>query len=76
MDITRESLKKRMRELIIGDADFRQYMDLRWGIDLLGRKGSRKATDAAMDSYYFFNPATPHTKGYNFIHKDHQSVNY
>ena len=27
---------KRMREKIIGDAKFRRYMDVRWGVDLLG----------------------------------------
>ena len=31
---------KRMRELIIGDAEFRKYMDVKWGVDILGRKGS------------------------------------
>ena len=29
-----------MREIIFGDAEFRQYMDEKWGVDLLGREGS------------------------------------
>ena len=29
-----------MREMIIGDAEFRKYMDVKWGVDLLGRVGS------------------------------------
>ena len=48
-----------MRELIIGDKEFRQYMDKKWGINLLGRKHSKKATDAAIDPYFFWDPATP-----------------
>ena len=29
-----------MREKLIGDKEFRKYMDVRWGVDLLGRVGS------------------------------------
>ena len=35
-----ENNGKRMREMIIGDAEFRKYMDVKWGVDLLGRVGS------------------------------------
>ena len=64
-----------MRELIIGDADFRHYMNVKWGIDLLGRKGSRKARNAAMDPYYFWSPVNREDKSL-YLHNDHQSVNY
>ena len=37
---TYEHNGKRMRDLIIGDGDFIDYMDARWGVDLLGRESS------------------------------------
>ena len=37
---TYEHNGKRMRDLIIGDGPFIDYMDARWGVDLLGREGS------------------------------------
>ena len=37
---TYEHNGKRMRNRIIGDGDFIDYMDARWGVDLLGREGS------------------------------------
>jgi len=29
-----------MREMIIGDAEYRKYMSDKWGVDLFGREGS------------------------------------
>ena len=49
-----------MREKVIGDAEFRHYMNVRWGVDLLGRTGSQKSTDGGLDPYYFWNPAKPY----------------
>ena len=46
---------KRMREMIFGDEEYRRYMDERWGIDLLGGKGNKKAIDAGLDPYYFWD---------------------
>ena len=62
-----------MRELIIGDAQFRRYMDVRWGVDLLSRKGSQKATDGALDPYYFWDPANPEKQQF-FTHVDHEAI--
>ena len=45
-----------MRETIFGDIEYRRHMDVKWGIDLLGRKSSLKAINAGLDPYYFFNP--------------------
>ena len=42
--------------MIFGDEGFRHYMDERWGVDLLGRQGSKRATDGGLDSYYFWFP--------------------
>ena len=47
---------KRMRDLILGDEEFRRYMDVKWGVDLLGREGSERATDGGLDPYYFWAP--------------------
>ena len=44
-----------MRGLIMGDEKFRRYMDVKWGVDLLGRRGSQRATDGGLDSFYFFD---------------------
>ena len=37
-----------------GDKAYRQYMDERWGIDLLGQQATQKIVDAGLDSYYFW----------------------
>ena len=58
-----------MRELIIGDPEFRRYMDKRWGVDLIGREGSQKATDGGLDAYYFWDPANPEVQKM-FEHRD------
>ena len=29
-----------MREMIFGDAEYRKYMNEKWGVDLFGREGS------------------------------------
>jgi len=29
-----------MREIIFGDAEYRKYMNDKWGVDLFGREGS------------------------------------
>ena len=48
-----------MREMIIGDAEYRRYLDKRWGVDILGRDKSQKAIDGGLDTYYFWDPANP-----------------
>ena len=60
---------KALREMIIGDPEFRRYMDKRWGVDILGREGSQKATDGGLDPYYFWDPANPEVQKM-FEHKD------
>ena len=50
---------KRMREIIVGDTEFRRYMDSKWGIDLLGRIGNQMAYDCGLDPYYFWDPKPP-----------------
>ena len=60
-----------MRELIIGDAEFRKYMDVRWGVDLLGQKFSQKGTDAAMDAWYWWDPAIGEKQVF-YSHADHE----
>ena len=45
-----------MRETIFGDIEYRRHMDVKWGIDLLGRKSNTKGVNAGLDHYYFFNP--------------------
>ena len=47
---------KRMRETIVGDTEYRRYMDSKWGVDLLGREGNKIATDCGLDPYYFWDP--------------------
>ena len=66
-----------MREMIIGDKEFRHYMDVRWGVDMLGQKGgkegSTRAADGGLDPYYFWDPANPFKQSF-FTHHDHNSV--
>ena len=66
-----------MREMIIGDAEFRHYMDVRWGVDMLGRRGGKegiqRATDGGLDPYYFWDPANPRKQAF-YRHKDHNEV--
>ena len=50
---------KRIRETIVGDPEFRQYMDAKWGVNLLSWKTSQRAKDAGLDPYYFWDPANP-----------------
>ena len=64
-----------MREMIIGDAEFRRYMDVRWGVDILGRQGSQKATDGGLDPYYFLDPAIKEVQTLS-EHQDHNEIAY
>ena len=45
-----------MRDLIFADEEYRRYMDEKWGVDLLGRKGSERAANGGLDPYYFWYP--------------------
>ena len=54
-----------MREMIIGDAEFRKYMDVRWGVNLLGQSYSQKGTDGALDPWYFWDPAFIEKQNFN-----------
>ena len=47
---------KDIRHQIFKDAEFREYMDEKWGVDLLGRKVNKKSVDAGLDPYYFWDP--------------------
>ena len=52
---TYEHNGKRMRDRIIGDGPYIDYMDARWGVDLLGREGSVRSADGGFDAWYFFD---------------------
>ena len=45
--------------MIVGDEEFRRYMDKRWGVDLLGWEETQRAKDGGLDPYYFWDPAVP-----------------
>ena len=70
---TYEHNGKRMRDLIIGDGPYIDYMDARWGVDLLGRESSVRSGDAAFDAWYFFDVDKPYSQDTIFEHED-QSV--
>ena len=48
-----------MREMIFGDAEYRNYMFDKWGVDFFSREGSQKATNAGLDPYYFWDTGNP-----------------
>ena len=64
-----------MRDLLFGDDEFRRYMDVKWGVDLLGRKGSQRATDAGLDPYYFW-AAHIKRKDVAYLHADNEEIVY
>ena len=64
-----------MREMIIGDAEFRKYMDVRWGVDLLSRKFSQKGTDGGMDAWYWWDPGYKEKQMF-YSHVDHDKIWY
>ena len=49
-----KKVSSKIRRVIFTDKEYLRYLIEEWGIDLLGRSGTRKAVDAGIDSYYFF----------------------
>ena len=43
-----------IRKIMYADKEYRNHMDQKWGIDLLGRQANQKIVDAGIDSYYFW----------------------
>ena len=42
---------------MFGDKEYRKYLDEKWGLDLLGGKGTKKIYEP-IDPFYFFNKET------------------
>ena len=49
-----------MKRIMFGDKGFRRYFDEKFGIDLLGRQGTQKSVDSALDPYYFYDKSKPY----------------
>ena len=43
--------------MIFGDKEYRRYFDEKWGLDLLGGRGTKKVFDV-FDPFIFFDKAT------------------
>ena len=39
---------------MFADKDYRHFMDMKWGIDLLGQQATQKNADCGLDNYYFW----------------------
>ena len=48
-------------------------MDVKWGVDLLGRQGSQKATEGGLDPYYFWAPYIKKNDAM-YLHVDHEEI--
>ena len=52
---SRISHANNIRNTIFKDKEYRDFLDEKWGIDLLGRQGTQKIKDAGLDPYYFYS---------------------
>ena len=44
-----------IRNTILRDKEYRHYLDEKWGIDLLGKQGTKKIVNSGLDPYYFMD---------------------